>query len=182
MLLLIAFLAVLAIILIFFVTQFYYAFFKGYAPFISTKNRVISRIIEELKKIGVKDGVKVCELGSGMAGFLRAMEKNFPQSELTGIEYSILPYCLSRLQIGMQKSKIKIFRKNFLDENLSDADIIYCYLSVELMRLLEDKFLDELKPGTIIVSYQFHLPVRNPNKIIDLSEIGRKEKLYIYQI
>jgi hypothetical protein len=174
---------VLIIILIFaafFIVQFYNAFFRGFAPFILTKNEVIKRIIDELKQMNNPAEAEVYELGSGMAGFLKAMEKNFPETYLTGMEYSFLPCMISRMQIAFVKSKIKILKKNFLDEDLSKADVIYCFLSIRLMELLKEKFKKELRPGAIVISYQFPLKGIDPVKIVKIGD-SKEGSIYFYK-
>jgi hypothetical protein len=164
----------------FFIAQFYYAFFRGFAPFILTKNEVIKKIIDELKQMSVPANAEVYELGSGMAGFLKKMETNFPETYLTGMEYSFLPCMISQMQVAFTKSKIKILKKNFLEEDLSKADIIYCFLSIRLMELLQEKFKKELKPGAIVISYQFPLMGIEPVKIVKIGD-GKEGSIYFYR-
>ncbi len=164
-------------VLWFFIAQFYNIVFKGYAPIVMTNREVIDKIIRELEGLGVPSGAKIYELGSGFAGFLQAAEIKFKGTFLVGYEYSFLPYIISSLQIRLQKSRIKIIKKNFIYEKLNDADIIYCYLSRGLMKALEDKFRSELRPGSIVVSYQFPLPSKEPFK----AEGPEDSKLYFYR-
>jgi hypothetical protein len=177
MLVLLFILLVLLAFAAFFIAQFYNAFFRGFAPFISTRTEVIRKIIEELKQMDMPPKAEVYELGSGMAGFLRAMEKNFSGNYLTGMEYSFLPCIISQIQVAIMKSKIKILKRNFLAEDLSKADIIYCFLSIRLMELLQEKFKKELKPGALVISYQFSLPGIEPVKTV---KIEKREGQTIY--
>lgn len=162
-----------------FVVQFFYIVFGGYAPFFLTKNKVIKRILDEEK---FNDSDVIYELGSGNAGFLRAVEKKYPNiKKLVGIEYFLAPYLIGRIQTSFQKSKIKIIKENFLYINLKEADVIYCFLNKQMMVKLKEKFIKECKPGTKIISYQFSVPEMNPFKVIDLKN-NKKDKIYFYQI
>ena len=156
--------------------QFFNIVFRGFAPFISTSPKVIGKIIENMDFSGQG---KVYELGCGKAGFLRAMELEYPSVELIGVEYSFWPWLIAKIQISLNKSKIKIKRKNLLKVNLADADLIYCYLSPRLMKDLKKKFGQECKKGTKIISHAFTLPDSEPDKIVEL-EHG--EKIYFYSI
>ena len=159
--------------------QFFQIALGGYAPIISTKNKVIKRI---MKEISPKDGCAVYELGCGNAGFLKAMENKFPNiKKLTGIEYFFLPYLIGKIQTSLRKSKIKIIKKNCLRLNMGEADIIYCFLSKPMMAKLKEKFKKECKAGTQIISYQFRLPDLKPKKIVDLKN-NEKKKIYFYTI
>lgn len=160
---------------VFFMVQFYNIVFRGYAPFISTKKKIIKKIIEKLEL--KEDGV-IYELGCGQAGFLRAARKKFPQAKLVGFEYSFLPYVIAQIQNSLSKSKISIKKKNIFKVDLSEADVLYCYLNLLTMRKLEDKIKAEGKKGLKIISYQFPLPSLQTKEIL---EIG-KDKVYFYVI
>ncbi|MBU0636621.1 SAM-dependent methyltransferase, partial [Patescibacteria group bacterium] len=68
--------------------------------------------------------------------------------------------------------------KNLFNINLSDANLIYCYLNLKTMDKLKEKFNKECKSGAIIISYQFPMHNINPQKIIQLD----KDKVYFYKI
>jgi len=171
------FILLLLVFFIFFVIQFFNICFRGFAPFISTRSRVIQKIINELK---IKEDATVYELGCGRAGFLRALRKKYPQAKLTGIEYSFLPYLLGQIQNSFTGSKLKIIKKNFLKVDLSQADVIYCYLNEKTMKSLEGKFKNECKGDTIIISYLFSLPNTKSEK--ELAVRNEKDKVYFYRI
>ena len=173
---LIVIIGVLIIIAIILLIQFFNIVFRGFAPFISTNPKVISKIMENLDFSG---NSKVYELGCGKAGFLRAIELEYPQAELIGVEYSFLPWLITKIQISLNKSKIKIKIKNLLKVNLADADLIYCYLNSRTMEKLQKKFKQECKKGTKIISYAFSIPNSEPNKIVKLKN---NEKIYFYTV
>jgi len=175
LIILLCILAILFFIGIFLGTQFFNIIFRGYAPFISTRPQIIKKILTE---INLQQGNKVYELGCGSAGFLRAICDKFPEAEAIGVENAIWPYFLARVQTAIFNKKIKIIRKNLFNVNLSDADLIYCYLNLKTMEMLKEKFNKECKQGTIIVSYQFPLHNFNPTKVVQ----SEKDKIYFYKI
>ncbi len=74
-------------------------------------------------------------------------------------------------------SRITFIEGDFLDQKLSEATVILCYLFPEALRALRPKFERELKPGTRIVSEVFTVPSWKENKVI---EVNRKHfNLYI---
>lgn len=166
---------VLVFIIIFSVLQFYDIIFKGFAPFISTKFRIILTIVKELNLTGKE---KVYELGAGKAGFLRAVEQKFGNSELCGIEKAWWPYFLARIQIALSHSKIKIIRKDLFKINLKDADVIYCFLNVQMMIDLEKKIKEECRPGTLVISLCFLMKGMEPEKILK----DKLNNIYFYRV
>lgn len=173
--LLIFVLIVLLVIIYFASVQLYYIVFRGFAPFISTKFNVILTILNDLNLNGDEH---VYELGSGKAGFLRAIEQKFGNTKLTGVEYASFPYFLSKLQIILANSKINLIKKNLFKVDLKPADVIYCFLMPEMMERLEKKIQQECRPETLIISYCFKLPNIEPERV--LKEGGKN--IYFYRI
>jgi len=169
------FLIVLVFVLVFSSIQFYNIVFRGFAPFISTKFEAILTI---LKDLNLKGSEHVYELGSGKAGFLRAIEQRFGNKNLIGIEYSFFPYILAKIQIALSGSAIKIIRKDMFKVSLKEADVLYCFLSPEMMIKLEKKFKTECRPGTIVISYHFRLPNLEPERVLKESN----DNIYFYRI
>jgi 16S rRNA A1518/A1519 N6-dimethyltransferase RsmA/KsgA/DIM1 with predicted DNA glycosylase/AP lyase activity len=165
----------LLVFAIFFIVQFYNMVFRGFAPFISSTRGLTKKILESAE---IKASSKIYELGSGKATFLREAENKFPDAEFIGIEYSFLPYLLSRMQLSLAKSKIKIKKENIFKADLHDADVIYCYLNIKTMAELEKKFMAECKPGTQIISNVFQLPNKTAEKVLE----DNGNKVYFYKI
>lgn len=165
----------LFIIIILSSVQLYNIVFKGFAPFISTKFNAILSILKELDLNG--DEV-VYELGSGKAGFLRAIEQKFNSKNLIGVEYSWWPYILAKIQIALCDSKIELIRKDIFKVNLKEADIIYCFLSPKMMEKLEFKFKEECRPNTLVISYHFRMKSLEPEKVIK----EKDNNIYFYRI
>ena len=47
---------------------------------------------------------------------------------------------------------------NLFNKDLSEADVVMCYLMPDALTKLEKKFIQELRPGTRIVSNRFTFP------------------------
>jgi hypothetical protein len=110
------------------------------------------------------------------------MEKKWGGLKLIGIEYSFLPYLISRMQISLLGSGIKVVKDDFFKVSLKDADIIYCYLSVESMARLAEKFRRECRPSTLIISNRFTLPSFFPEKVLEPEDGSEKGKIYFYRV
>ncbi|MDD4290316.1 MAG: hypothetical protein PHH83_03530 [Patescibacteria group bacterium] len=162
------------ILLIIAVIQFFNIIFRGYAPLFSTNKVFIKKILEEIDK---NQNYNIYELGCGFAKFLIMAEKTLPNSKYVGIEYSFLPYMLTKIKLKLIKSKIKIVCENFLKTNLQDAHIIYCYLIPDVMEKLSQKLKNECS-NTLIVSYRFSIPNIKLDKTINFGN----NKFYFYKI
>jgi protein-L-isoaspartate O-methyltransferase len=176
MAILIVFTIILVAFAVFFVIQFFNIIFRGFAPFVSTKPEVLEKILNEIK---LNQGDKVLELGCGKAGFLRAIEEKFPGSKLLGVEYSYWPWLITKIQLAISRSKIRLHKKNILKVPFGDSDLIYCYLNVKTMARLAHKLRSEGKKGATVVSYAFPILEFSPVKVIELTD---KSKIYFYTL
>jgi hypothetical protein len=171
------FILVLFFFLAFLTAQFYNILFRGFAPFISSQRFVIDKVVAEL---ALADNAAVYELGCGKAGFLSALRKKYPHARLVGVEYSLLPYLLARIQNALTRSRIEIKKKNIFKVTLGEADAIYCYLNLATMKKLKEKFMQECKNGAVVVSHQFPLPDTTAEKTIELN--NGQARIYFYRI
>jgi len=160
---------------IFFISQSYNIFFKGYAPFISTGGEAIKEMLSEVK---IKEGAIIYELGCGRARFLSIAENNHAGSEYIGVENLFSIYLINKLKFKFKLSKIKLLKKDFYQIDLKNADLIYCYLNNETMKRLGDKFRQECQEGTQIISQRFPIPQLIPEKI----KVIKNLKVYFYKI
>lgn len=144
-----------------------------WAPWWRT-NKKIARAACRLAKISSKD--VVYELGSGDGTFLIVAAKEFGARGV-GIEIDLLRFLISTIMIRIIRvgDKVIIKRKNFFDEDISDATAIFVYLVPKALQRLLPKLLKELKPETKIISYRYE---------IDLPLIAKdkKKRISVYKI
>ncbi len=160
---------------IFFVPQFYNIIFNNYAPFISTDKKTVQKIMSE---VSIQDQAIVYELGCGWSKFLRVVEKDFPTTKVVGIENLFGLYLVNKIKLYLQKSRIKLLKKDFFTLNLENADLIYCYLNNPTMEKLGKKCKEECKPGTHIISRSFSIPQLKPEKVVRI----QNKNIYFYKI
>lgn len=145
------------------------------APFSLAPKRAIRK---GLKLAKLKPNEKLYDLGSGTGRVLIIGAKEFG-AKVTGFEYSIPFFCLSKLNLFLHRIKnVNIYRNNFFNANLKKADVIFLFLTPKAFPKLKDKFIQELRPGTRIVCYSSPLLFWKPQKIVSLPNI--KGKLYLY--
>jgi SAM-dependent methyltransferase len=120
------------------------------------------------------------DLGCGDGRVLREAQKRYGVRTV-GYEINPLAYLKARiLSIGF--NKIKIRHQNFWDADLSDADVVFCYLYPDVMKRLAAKFVSGLKPGAVIVSSNFGLPGFVPSKILKLECSLYNDPIFIYRL
>lgn len=158
----------LIIVFLFLLLSMFWPPDSPWAPWWRT-NRKTARSMCRLAKVD-KDDI-VYDLGSGDGTALMIAAKEFGARGV-GIEIDPLRYFVSSILLHSNRlsHKIKIIRKNFFDVNISDATVIFVYLVPRVLEKLKPKFLNELKPGTAIISYKYkiNLPLVSYDKANDL--------------
>lgn len=103
------------------------------------------------------------ELGSAWGGPALALARFHPHARIIGIEQSPLPLLWSRARAAFGAIPNVEFRRNDLfQESFHDADVLFCYLSPDIMARLKEKLEKELRPGTILISHAFAMPGWTP--------------------
>ncbi len=100
-------------------------------------------------------------------------------ADARGFEVSLLPYLLAKIRgLWLLKKAYHVRCKNFWPVSLSDADIIYIFLSPRANERLAKKLANELKPGARIIAYVWPIPGWTPEKI---DEVPHQPKLFLYR-
>lgn len=171
------------VVILLFVAYFisFFRLLRGDAPFVPVPSAVLPEIT---KALGIKENSVVYDLGCGDGKVLMACAKAQPKAKYIGYEISLAIFLLAWIRIFKKKKchSIKIFRKNFFGADFSKATHIFTYLMTKQMEKLEEKFEQELSPGTRLVTCSFPLKTKKPSSIIDLerSELALVKKIYVY--
>ena len=102
----------------------------------------------------------ILELGSGWGGMTRRLQKAFPNAQVIGYERSFLPWLFSRLYL-------KTKRADIFYVDLSEADVVFTYLSPWHMQYLDAQF-KTMKPGSTLVAVSFPIMDRQEDRKQDV--------------
>lgn len=167
--------AVLVVCILYFVFlfSFLYSFWLE-AVFVPTPRKIALKM---LKLTQLKEGEALCDLGCGM-GNLPILAASKFGAKAMGVEKIPIFYFISKAKVrllGLHK-KVKIIRGDLFEQDISKADVVTIYLSMQANARLKEKFKKELRPGSRVISRGF--------KISDwpLAGFDAKDKLYLYNI
>lgn len=145
------------------------------ALFVSTSRARIRAFIEA---VPMKAGQVLVDLGCGDGRILRQAHKCY-QVRAIGYEVNLMAYVKARA-LSLCFKNIEIRRRDFWSANLSDADVVVCYLYPDVMKKLSAKLKANLKPGAVIVSCNFMLPGFKPSRILRPAGALHSDPVYIY--
>ena len=157
--------------LLVFVFIFYtiYAIIKG-APFVPTnKNNV--KIMMELANPQKEE--TLMDLGSGDGRIVYLAAKT--GCNCIGIEINPLLYWWSKTKTKLKcLNNVKIIRQDLWKTDLSDINILTLFFIAPKMDRLHKKIINEMKPGSRVVSYGFKFP--------NWQYTEKRDKIYLYKI
>jgi len=124
----------------------------------------------------------VYELGSGWGGVAMALAKKYPQQSVVGFERAPLPYLVSKIRTWIfKKPGVQIKSCNFLKSDISNAQLVVCYLMPDMMARLKPKFESELAIGCLVLSNNFAVPGWTPLDRVGVADFS-KSQIYLYEM
>ena len=177
-------LIILVVAAVFFVLKLAYVlcttlvlpFTRG-ALYVSTSQVRISAFLDA---VPMKPGQLFVDLGCGDGRVLRKVRKRYGARAL-GYELNLLAYLKAKLLcLGLQNVQVRW--RNFWTADLSEADVVFCYLFPDVMRDLAAKLTANLKPDTVVVSCNFHLPGFIPEQVLRPGNSLHNSPIYIYRL
>jgi SAM-dependent methyltransferase len=147
--------------------------FKTGIPFVPTPKSVAQKMIELADLNSEK---KFVDLGCGEGRVVRLAAKTGAR----GVGYElILPLVwLCRGINKIQKLPVEFKTEDFFAADLSEVDVVFCYLWPKAMSRVWSTFGEKLKPGTLIISHQFPIEELTAEK----EEIVGKSKIFVYRV
>jgi SAM-dependent methyltransferase len=145
---------------------------KG-APWIPSR---MNKVREMLSLAEIKPEEIVYDLGCGDGRIILHAVRKY-QAKAVGIEINLILYlwCQFLISVLRLRKRVKVIYGNFFKEDLSNADIVICYLLQDTNDKLENKLNSELKSSARVISNSFlfhNLRLTNEN-----SEKG----IYVYK-
>jgi len=140
-------------------------------PWVPSSMKIVNRMME-MAEVGPDD--VVYDLGCGDGRILVAAARRY-HARAVGIEIDPLRYlwCQFLITILGQRKRVRIIFGNFFNKDLSEADVVMCFLMPDALTKLEKKLKQELQPGTRVVSNRFTFPT------LDMIRENGEARLYL---
>jgi 16S rRNA A1518/A1519 N6-dimethyltransferase RsmA/KsgA/DIM1 with predicted DNA glycosylase/AP lyase activity len=139
------------ILVVLIVTTFWSS--RAGAPWLPTSMKMVHKMLI-MAEVGPEDVVYDLGCGDGRIVITAAMKY---KAKAVGIEIDPIRFlwCQFLITILGLRRRVRIIFGDFFSTNLSEATVVTCYLLQETNNKLERKFLNELNPGTKVVSNAF---------------------------
>ena len=145
-------------------------------PFVPTPMPVAERLVALAE---ITRGDVVYDIGAGDGRLVHIAARDYG-ARATGFEIDPFVYLLARAREVFWKWKGRVRFGNFAKRDLSDADVVMCYMLPKVLERYQAKFKKELRRGTKIVSYAFDIKGWKPHRVI--AREGRVDPIFVYVI
>jgi predicted RNA methylase len=144
------------------------------APWVPTSIRKANKMLK-MAEVGPDDLVYDLGCGDGRLIVIAAWRYG---ARAVGIEIDPLRYlwCQMLITVLGLRDRVRIVYGDFFKLDLSDADVVTCFLLPGTNEKLEGKLKRELRPNTRVISNTFVFPGLHPLRLDD------KAKLYLYNL
>lgn len=146
-----------------FLLVIYWNTFQSQVPFYPSSASLWKLVIKIIPK---NRTIKMIDIGSGLGDLILNVAKHRPESAFSGIEIAPLPWLISALRALLTRSKANFSYKNYLNICLQEYDVVFAYLSPVAMPQLWEKASLEMRPGSLLISHEFKIPLVEPYKAI----------------
>jgi len=153
----------------------YWSTFRTQVPYYPSGKRVWDEVDKLLPRGRPAAAI---DIGSGLGGLVLELARRRPGSRFTGIELAPLPWLASTVRARLSGNQAKFILGDYEKLNFADYDLVFAYLSPVAMSALWRKASTEMRPGAILLSYEFLITEKEPDLIV--SPRGRGPCLYVW--
>jgi SAM-dependent methyltransferase len=141
----------------------FWSTFRTQVPYYPS-GRAVWQAVAELLPQG-RD-VAAVDIGSGLGGLVLELARQRPGSRFDGIELAPLPWLASRLRARLSGSPARFLRGDYERLDFGQYDLVFAYLSPAAMDGLWRKAAAEMRPGAMLVSYEFGIAAREADRVV----------------
>jgi len=153
----------------------YWSTFRTQVPYYPSGKTAWQAVAEQLPQ---GRPVAFIDIGSGLGGLVLDLARRRPDAAATGIELAPLPWLASWLRARLSNSRARFIRGDYASLDFGNFDAVFAYLSPAAMTALWRKARREMRPGSMLMSYEFAIQDAPPSLSLYLQDTGRT--LYIW--
>lgn len=153
---------------------------KKDVPFVPTPTVVVEEMLKQARVTG-KD--VLYDLGSGDGRIVITAAQKYGTR---GIGIDIDPQLVQKSQENAQKAgvadKVKFLQQDLFKTDLREATVVTLYLLPDINLKLRPKLLSELKPGTRVVSHNYHMGDWKPDRVVEVKAPGVEHYVFYWVV
>ena len=148
----------------------FWSTFRTQVPFYPSYLAVWQQVLALMPS---RPGLRMIDIGSGLGDMAMHMAQARPDCQLVGIEVAPLPWLISHVRARWRKSSARFVLGNYHKLDFQEFDVVFAYLSPAAMPALWQKAEAEMRPGSLLISYEFEIPGVLPTYQHSVGEAGK---------
>lgn len=152
--------------------------FTDQVPLFRSNQATLEALVSLLPPIPPKN---FYDLGAGIGDVPHFLAPKFLDTNFICVETAPLSYLLGRLRTRHLPNVSWRFN-SLWNTKLTDADLVYCFLSPAPMPDLWTKATHEMQEGTLLISNSFPIPDAIPMTVLDAPAHSASRPLYCYRL
>lgn len=149
-------------------------------PYVPTPTEVVARMLK-IANVNQKD--LLYDLGSGDGRIVISAAKDFGAR---GVGYDLNPLRITESNENARKagvtSRVRFVKQDLFEADLSGATVVTLYLLPDVNLKLRPKLLRDLRPGTRIVSHNYHMGDWQAKSVEEVTVKGVKHYIYYWVV
>jgi hypothetical protein len=149
-------------------------------PYVPTPTEVVARM---LKMANVNKGDMLYDLGSGDGRIVITAAREYGAR---GVGYDLNPQRIKESNENARRAgitnRVRFTQQDLFEADLSGATVVTLYLLPDVNLKLRPKLLRELRPGTRIVSHNYHMGDWQPEAVAEVEVKGTKHYVYSWTV
>lgn len=147
-----------------FTLSLFWTTFRTQVPFYPSQPEVWRRLENHLPK---DRSIHLIDIGSGLGDLVMHLARVNPHGSFYGIEIAPLPWLISVCRKKLRGDDNAGFTLgNYHALDFTQFDVVFAYLSPAAMEALWHKASSEMKPGSLLMSYEFAIPGVEPDDVL----------------
>lgn len=129
----------------------YWTTFRTRVPYYPSGKKVWRTLVQSLPS----GELTVADVGSGMGGLVLHVARARSDTHCLGIEAAPLPWLVSRVHAWLQASTCRFKWGRYESVDFSGFDVVFAYLSPAAMPALWQQARAQMRPGSLLFSFEF---------------------------
>ncbi len=137
--------------------------FRSQVPFFPSRPIVREKVATLIPK---NIASRMIDIGSGLGDLSMFIAESNHKCQVEGIEIAPLPWLISVIRAWIKRSDVQFTLGDYYALDFSEYDLVFAYLSPAAMPALWKKAKQEMREGSLLVSYEFDIPNISPSYTI----------------
>lgn len=151
--------------------------FRSQVPFFPSRPIVREKVAQLIPQ---DQAIRMIDIGSGLGDLSMYIAKQRGNSRVEGIEIAPMPWLISTCRAWLSQSSAKFTLGDYHALNFGEYDLVFAYLSPAAMTTLWQKAHQEMRAGSLLVSYEFEIPGNPPT--FTISNSATAPNIYVWKM